>query len=180
MLACLPRAASNSASDIHVGDVVEESDGDLMGDEVNIAARLESIARPGAVCLSEDAHRQVKGRLDLAVDDLGPIQLKNIAEPIRVYSLQVGNVAIAKPAPEAAPSERKSRSGLLPLIAGIVALGVILGGVWFFLAGNRTAPVAATTPPPPRPRISRLLCCHSRISPAIRRKTISPTASRRT
>ena len=75
---------------IHLGDVVEESDGDLMGDGVNIAARLEGVAKPGAICLSEDAYRQVKGRLDLAVTDLGPTQLKNIADPIRVYSLEVG------------------------------------------------------------------------------------------
>src|ERR1700675_1577355 len=88
---------------IHLGDVVEESDGDLMGDGVNIAARLEGIAEPGAICLSEDAFRQVKGRLDLAVTDLGPIQLKNIAEPIRVYSLEVGKPAQAKPAPIAGP-----------------------------------------------------------------------------
>ena len=57
---------------IHLGDVVEESDGDLMGDGVNIAARLEGIAEPGAICLSEDAYRQVKSRLDLKVADLGP------------------------------------------------------------------------------------------------------------
>ena len=57
---------------IHLGDVVEESDGDLMGDGVNIAARLEGIAKSGAICLSEDAYRQVKGRLDLAATDLGP------------------------------------------------------------------------------------------------------------
>src|SRR6516164_8643827 len=79
---------------IHLGDVVEESDGDLMGDGVNIASRLEGIAKPGAICLSEDAYRQVKSRLDLAVSDLGATQLKNIAEPVRVYSLEVG-----KPAP---------------------------------------------------------------------------------
>ena len=83
---------------IHLGDVVEESDGDLMGDGVNIAARLEGIAKPGAISLSEDAYRQVKGRLDLAVSDLGPTQLKNIADPIRVYSLHVGVPAQAKPA----------------------------------------------------------------------------------
>ena len=82
---------------IHVGDVVEESDGDLMGDGVNIAARLEGIANPGAICLSEDAYRQVKSRLDFAVADLGPIQLKNIAEPMRIYSLEVGKPAMAKP-----------------------------------------------------------------------------------
>jgi class 3 adenylate cyclase/pimeloyl-ACP methyl ester carboxylesterase len=83
---------------IHLGDVVEESDGDLMGDGVNIAARLEGVAAPGTICLSEDAYRQVKGRLDLAVTDLGPTQLKNIAEPVRAYSLQVGVPAVAKPA----------------------------------------------------------------------------------
>jgi len=75
---------------IHVGDVVEENDGDLMGDCVNIAARLESIAAPGAICLSEDAYRQVKGRVELAVSDLGLTELKNIAEPVRVYLLRVG------------------------------------------------------------------------------------------
>jgi TolB-like protein/class 3 adenylate cyclase/tetratricopeptide (TPR) repeat protein len=75
---------------IHLGDVVEESDGDLMGDGVNIASRLEGVAAPGAICLSEDAYRQVKTRLDLSVSDLGNTQLKNIAEPIRVYLLRVG------------------------------------------------------------------------------------------
>jgi adenylate cyclase len=89
---------------IHLGDVVEESDGDLMGDGVNIAARLESIAAPGAICLSEDAYRQVKGRLDLAVTDLGPKELKNIAEPIRAYSLDVGRPA--KPGPTPPPEKR--------------------------------------------------------------------------
>jgi TolB-like protein len=75
---------------IHIGDVVEEADGDLMGDGVNIAARLEAIAQPGAICLSEDAYRQVRSRLDLSVSDLGEKALKNIAEPIRVFALEVG------------------------------------------------------------------------------------------
>src|SRR5271157_4361495 len=66
---------------VHLGVVVEEADGDLMGDGVNIAARLEGICEPGGLCLSEDAYRQVKARLDLAVTDLGEKQLKNIAEP---------------------------------------------------------------------------------------------------
>src|SRR5512140_3098573 len=90
---------------IHLGDVVEEADGDLMGDGVNIAARLEGICEPGAICMSEDAYRQVKGRLDLAVSDLGQTQLKNIADSIRVYSLEVGKPAQAKPAPPAAPEK---------------------------------------------------------------------------
>src|SRR6476659_2813181 len=92
---------------IHVGDVVEESDEDLMGDGVNIAGRLEGIANAGAICLSEDAYRQVKGRLDLAVTDLGPTQLKNIAEPIRVFSLEVGKPVQAKSATEAKSSEKR-------------------------------------------------------------------------
>ena len=75
---------------IHLGDIVEESDGDLMGDGVNIAARLEGVAAPGAICLSDDAYRQVKARLDLSVSDLGETQLKNISEPMRIYSLKVG------------------------------------------------------------------------------------------
>jgi adenylate cyclase len=90
---------------IHLGDVVEEADGDLMGDGVNIAARLESVAKPGAICLSEDAYRQVKGRLDLAVSDLGPTQFKNISEPIRVYSLNVGAPAHAKRTPTQTPEK---------------------------------------------------------------------------
>src|SRR5215510_8095044 len=82
---------------VHLGDVVEESDGDLMGDGVNIAARLEGVAQPGAICLSEDAYRQVKSRLELAISDLGESRLKNIAEPMHIYSLQVGGATAAKP-----------------------------------------------------------------------------------
>ena len=138
---------------VHLGDVVEESDGDLMGDGVNIAARLEGIAAPGAICLSEDAYRQVKGRLDLEVTDLGPTQLKNIAEPIRVYSLQVGVPAPAKPAQPVtsatpvAPTPRKRRFGFAPLAAALAALLVVgAGGAWWLLDANRPAGVAANAP----------------------------------
>src|SRR2546423_5237547 len=88
---------------IHLGDVVEESDGDLMGDGINIASRLEGVASPGTICLSEDAYRQVRARLDLAVSDLGETKLKNIVEPMRGYSLEVGLAAKAKPATQAEP-----------------------------------------------------------------------------
>ena len=100
--------------EVHLGDVVEESDGDLMGDGVNIAARLEGIAKPGAITLSEDAYRQVKARLDLAVTDLGATQLKNIVEPVRVYSLEVGVPAVAK---SVQPTESAARQApaVLPL-----------------------------------------------------------------
>jgi adenylate cyclase len=132
---------------VHLGDVVEESDGDLMGDGVNIAARLEGIAAPGAICLSEDAYRQVSGRLDMAVTDLGPTQLKNIERSIRVYSLQVGVPAQAKPASEAKPAEPRWRSLLAPLALGLAALVVLTAaGAWYFVAGNRPAPAVATVP----------------------------------
>jgi TolB-like protein/class 3 adenylate cyclase/Flp pilus assembly protein TadD len=110
---------------IHLGDVVEESDGDLMGDGVNIAARLEGIAKPGAICLSEDAYRQVKGRLDLIVSDLGNTELKNIAEPIRVYSLEVGAAVQASPAPSvAAPVEKPAPPRLSIVVLPFTSLGV--------------------------------------------------------
>jgi TolB-like protein/class 3 adenylate cyclase/Flp pilus assembly protein TadD len=99
---------------IHLGDVVEESDGDLMGDGVNIAARLEGLAKPGAICLSEDAYRQVKQRLDIRVTDLGPTSLKNIADPIHAYSLEVGQPATAKSA--AAPAPEKPAPPRLSLV----------------------------------------------------------------
>jgi tetratricopeptide (TPR) repeat protein len=133
---------------IHLGDVVEESDGDLMGDGVNIAAWLEGVCEPGAICLSEDAYRQVRGRLDLAVGDLGQTQLKNIAEPIRVYSLRVGIPAHAKPAIGAKSDAPKKRSVLIPLAVGIAALLVLIGGAaWWFLNANRPAAVASKAPP---------------------------------
>ena len=128
---------------IHLGDVVEESDGDLMGDGVNIAARLEGVAAPGTICLSDDAYRQVKGRLDLAVTDLGPTQLKNIAEPIRAYSLQVGVPAVAKPVTETKPPEPKRRLMLPALVVGIGALAVIAGWTWYFIAGRPVSPTVA-------------------------------------
>ena len=78
---------------IHLGDVVEESDGDLMGDGVNIAARLEGIADPGGICLSEDAYRQVRDRLKEGFADLGEKELKNIARPVRVYAVKTGSAA---------------------------------------------------------------------------------------
>jgi TolB-like protein/class 3 adenylate cyclase/Tfp pilus assembly protein PilF len=110
---------------IHLGDVVEESDGDLMGDGVNIAARLEGIAKAGTICLSEDAYRQVKARLDLAVSDLGPTQLKNITEPVRVYSLEVGVLVQAK---SAASSPQTSAPSSAPRLSMVVLPFTNLGG----------------------------------------------------
>ena len=131
---------------VHLGDVVEESDGDLMGDGVNIASRLEGIAQAGAICLSEDAYRQVKSRLDLAVTDLGATQLKNIAEPVRVYSLEIGT-----PAKLIKQKHKLLVPGLVACLALIVV--VAFGATWYFASVSKspspsvpqaTAPLSAT------------------------------------
>jgi adenylate cyclase len=72
---------------IHVGDIIFD-DNDIFGDGVNIAARLEGIAEPGGICVSDDAQRQVRGKVDFAFGDLGLQTLKNIAEPMRVWRMQ--------------------------------------------------------------------------------------------
>jgi adenylate cyclase len=124
---------------IHLGDVVEEDDGDLMGDGVNIAARLEGVAKPGAICLSEDAYRQVKARLDLQVSDLGPTQLKNIAEPIHVYSLQVGVPAQSKPAAQSQPTiptgKPRNPAGRWPAVAAVLVIVALAAGGYFWRSG---------------------------------------------
>lgn len=128
---------------IHLGDVVEESDGDLMGDGVNIAARLEGVAKPGTICLSEDAYRQVRSRLDLKVNDLGATRLKNIVEPMRVYALEVGQLAHARPAISATPAD-SSKGGVRfgSLAGGIAALFLVVAG-WFLLEGRIVRPAQA-------------------------------------
>jgi adenylate cyclase len=73
---------------------------------------LEGVAQPGAICLSEDAYRQVRSRLDLTINDLGETRLKNIAEPMRVYSLQVGNAAQVFTEARTAPDESSARLAL--------------------------------------------------------------------
>jgi adenylate cyclase len=90
---------------IHVGDIIIDDD-DIFGDGVNIAARLEGIARPGGICISDDAQRQVRGKIDVVFDDIGLQTLKNIAEPMRSWHVQLGEqYAAGKPAslPEVQP-----------------------------------------------------------------------------
>ncbi|MEM7122091.1 MAG: adenylate/guanylate cyclase domain-containing protein [Pseudomonadota bacterium] len=71
---------------INLGDVIVEGD-DVHGDGVNIAVRIENLADAGGICLSEDAYRQVRGKIDLTFDDLGEKSLKNVAEPVRVFGV---------------------------------------------------------------------------------------------
>jgi adenylate cyclase len=84
---------------IHIGDIIID-DNDIFGDGVNIAARLEGIAEPGGICISDDAHRQIRGKIDIAFDDIGEQTLKNIVEPMRAWQIRLAG--------EAAPAIRSS------------------------------------------------------------------------
>jgi len=98
---------------INVGDIIIE-DGDIFGDGVNIAARLEALAEPGGICLSAAAHEQVRDRLDLAFDDLGEQQVKNITRPVRTYRVVLGGSSRAVP-PAAAPLPLPDKPSLVVL-----------------------------------------------------------------
>ena len=102
---------------VHLGDVVEEADGDLMGDGVNIAARIESIADPGGICLSEDAWRQVRDKVKETFVDRGEKTLKNIARPVRIYAISTTPASAASApghAPAAAAEPARSSIAVLP------------------------------------------------------------------
>jgi adenylate cyclase len=107
---------------IHLGDVVEESDGDLMGDGVNIAARLEGIADPGGICLSEDAYRQVRDRLKEGFIDLGEKDLKNIMRPVRAFALKIGSTSPAT-APDVSAPDKQSAPRLSIVVLPFANLG---------------------------------------------------------
>src|SRR6516164_7843025 len=94
---------------IHIGDVLIEGD-DILGDGVNIAARLEGVAEPGGICISEDAFRQVRGKVAAEFADDGEQSLKNIARPLRVYSVRPEG-----PLPNPPPPAGEGRVGVLPL-----------------------------------------------------------------
>jgi TolB-like protein/class 3 adenylate cyclase len=84
---------------VNIGDIIVDAD-DIYGDGVNIAARIEALARPGSICLSEHTYQQVKGKLSLAVQDMGEQRLKNIALPVRVYAVRLdGDVPASIPLP---------------------------------------------------------------------------------
>jgi len=83
---------------IHLGDIIIADD-DIFGDGVNIAVRLEGIAEPGGICISDDAHRQVRGKVESSLEDMGTQTLKNIAEPMRAWRVRIG--------PSSSPATKK-------------------------------------------------------------------------
>ena len=94
---------------INVGDIIIDR-GDIFGDGVNVAARLEGLAKPGGICIADDAHRQVRGKFDVTFEDGGEQQLKNIARPVRVFRVALDDTRPAKPIwprQNAAPAVRR-------------------------------------------------------------------------
>src|SRR3954470_4888921 len=104
---------------IHVGDIIID-DNDIFGDGVNIAARLEGIAEPGGICVSDDAQRQIRGKTELAFDDMGPQSLKNIAEPMRVWRLQIDQTS-----PATLPVRAAAETAQLPVLPDKPSIAVL-------------------------------------------------------
>jgi adenylate cyclase len=117
---------------VNLGDVIEQEDGTIYGDGVNIAARMEALAEGGAVCVSSTVYDAVEGKLALGFDFLGEQQVKNIARPVRVYRVRSENRS------KGAPPKAARRKWLWPAVAGVVLIGAIIGvGLWRY--GDRAA-----------------------------------------
>ncbi|GJE46862.1 adenylate/guanylate cyclase domain-containing protein [Methylobacterium soli] len=142
---------------INLGDVVAERDGDLYGDGVNVAARLESLAEPGGLCISRSVHEQVRDKVPYRFEDRGKLELKNIARPVGVFALSAASLAsLAVPdaeneAEEAGPDpahdvskEARSRTARRILLAASLAATIAAGGLgWWSWSAQRAAEPAS-------------------------------------
>ncbi|MBV8507239.1 MAG: tetratricopeptide repeat protein [Alphaproteobacteria bacterium] len=131
---------------INVGDIIGEA-GDIFGDGVNVAARLEALCEPGGLCISRAVRDQVRDKLPVTFEDLGEQQVKNIARPVRAFGLTPQAIASV---PEFAPQGRAASSGRgrLWIIAALVAIMIAGGGAWWML---RAPPAEAPAPAPATP-----------------------------
>ncbi len=145
---------------INVGDVILDG-GDIFGDGVNVAARLEALCEPGGICISRYANEQVRDKLSLAFADLGEQTVKNIARAVGVFGLAAKDIAAlpeeALPGPEPpelrtplAPVRRRPAGAMVA--GGIAAAAILAAGGWWTFHARTTPPVAAVVAPaPPRP-----------------------------
>jgi len=134
---------------VNIGDVIVENR-DVFGDGVNIAARLEQIAPPGGICLSEDAYRQVRGKIEIAIADAGEQHLKNIANPVRVYRIEPAAAAAADAPPP--PAERTRQRPVRIVVGASLAVAIALAAIaWFGLL--RDGPDNLQTAEPAKPEI---------------------------
>ncbi|MGE4074006.1 MAG: adenylate/guanylate cyclase domain-containing protein [Reyranella sp.] len=134
---------------VNLGDVVESGD-DLMGDAVNVAVRLESIAPHGGICVSSSIYEQIVGKLTLGAEDMGEQHVKNIPRPIHAYRLTLeGAPPRAPPAKAASATTARAGSTLLVAVGSIAAAAVVAAGVGAWLMHDRMepAPPAAVQAP---------------------------------
>jgi adenylate cyclase len=123
---------------VNLGDVMEKG-ADLLGDGVNVAARLESIAEPGGICVSSSVYDQIAGKLDLGFINIGTQSLKNIQRPIQVYRVERGGLrGLAQAAPAASPGLRRGPMAwaVVGALASVLVVGV-LGWSFNLLPGTR-------------------------------------------
>lgn len=132
---------------VNLGDVVESGD-DLMGDAVNVAARLESIATPGGVCVSAAVYEQIAGKLTLGAEDMGEQHVKNIPRPIHAYRLTTGGSTAAAAAAAAVGPKASSRLAIVVGAAAAVAI-LALGGAWLLHERREPVPRAVVAAPAP-------------------------------
>ena len=126
---------------INVGDIIIDGD-DIFGDGVNVAARLQTLAEPGGICVSRVVRDQVLDKLSFAFDDLGSQQVKNIARPVEAYRVDLGTEALQTPSRGRKRWQRVTRVlGWQWLAAGVVVLGVAGGAVWLLPQFWKTAAI---------------------------------------
>ena len=141
---------------VHMGDVVR-SGSEILGDSVNVAARLQTVARPGGIAVSEDVYRAVRNRVSLPFRDLGPKALKNIRDKMRVYELHVEELGAAQGAPQRSVRRVALVAVAIALVAGLAALANRLAtrptmlGVSPVTTRAPEAPAAAVIPTPEQP-----------------------------
>jgi TolB-like protein/class 3 adenylate cyclase len=142
---------------VNLGDIIVDG-GDIFGDGVNVAARLEALAEPGGVCISHTVRDQIHDKLPYALDDLGEQFVKNIARPVRAYALSSDTVAALPAASVRRAAPRRDRTRLAVISAAVAAALVIAGTVWWVWLVPRypTAgtPAATLAPQAVAPRLS--------------------------
>lgn len=111
---------------LNLGDVIAKDDGTLYGDGVNIAARLEGMADPGGICLSETVYLQVEGKVDVALEDIGAHDVKNIAKPVRTYRV----VSDTSTPAAHRPTDRRPRLGVIAAAAAVVVVAIAGLAAW--------------------------------------------------
>ncbi len=142
---------------INIGDIIVEGD-DIYGDGVNVAARLETLAEPGGICISRPVHTQVKGKVDLTFDNLGEHRIKNIPEPMQVFQVLLPGRAAHRGTTAAVPTKRHLR---WPVVAGGLVVLVMVAGIalWQLPSELREEPASEANmafPLPDKPSIAVL------------------------